>query len=200
MKSEHMEKQIENFIGFFVCVILRCNHRAFIQCMPTRLCSSKYLKTWRIRCLFGLLFASLCEANSYNVRFKCEMEYWFINSIYGEHNLQKFTNVFIKWNFIRWLFWLQSYFHTISDQVDVVVCVATKHAFTKLCLHSLHPPCGRYDNAIESKCRCLVRWRWCHSPFQNMFWNKLLSMHCSCFCLDGCCWCRRILWLLLKLM
>lgn len=127
-------------------------------------------------CMFGLLFASLCAANSYNVRFKCEMEYWFINSIYGEHNLQKFTNVFIKWNFIRWLFGLQSYFHTISDRVDVVVCVATKHAFTKLYLHSLHPPGGRYENAIESKCRCLVRWRWCHSPFQNMFWNKLLSM------------------------
>lgn len=142
-----MEKQIENFIGFFVCVILRCNHRAFIQCMPTRLCSSKYLKTWRIRCvsvcMFGLLFASLCAANSYNVRFKCEMEYWFINSIYGEHNLQKFTNVFIKWNFIRWLFGLQSYFHTVPYSIEwMLLCVLQQsmllqnYTFTP----SIHPP------------------------------------------------------------
>lgn len=154
-------------------------------------------------CMFGLLFASLCAANSYNVRFKCEMEYWFINSIYGEHNLQKFTNVFIKWNFIRWLFGLQSYFHTVPYSIEwMLLCVLQQsmllqnYAFTP----SIHPPGGRYDNDIESKCRCLVRWRWFHSPFQNMFWNKLLSMQCSCFCLDGCCWCQRILWLLLKLM
>lgn len=93
--------------------------------------------------MFGLLFASLCAANSYNVRFKCEMEYWFINSIYGEHNLQKFTNVFIKWNFIRWLFGLQSYFHTVPYSIEwMLLCVLQQsmllqnYAFTP----SIHPP------------------------------------------------------------
>lgn len=91
-------------------------------------------------CMFGLLFASLCAANSYNVRFKCEMEYWFINSIYGEHNLQKFTNVFIKWNFIRWLFGLQSYFHTVPYSIEwMLLCVLQQSMLLQnYAFHSLH--------------------------------------------------------------
>lgn len=97
MKSERMPKQIENFMRFFLLLLLISRGmKALAPCefvsmdKPTRLFTENIWKSFSISCF--RIVGNFMGACSCRIRYKNKMNIGlYINSIYGEHNLQKFT-------------------------------------------------------------------------------------------------------------
>lgn len=183
-------KANRNFRRLFVCVILRGGAITVpftidVQCMPTRLFDGIF-EIIGNSVLLGL-FASLWRCK---LTLQFEMwneEYLFKNSIYGEHNLQKFTKCIYKMEH-----------HSLVVQGVELFCLSTRSSGCCFCRCCCCPDVNRLS--VEHW-RCLVRWRcvlWAlFAISQNGYvWNKF-SVQCVVAFVRVV---RRILWLLLKLM